>query len=144
MPTIDLEHTLEEWAAGWSTHDIERVLSLYTDDCTYEDVPLAVVNHGKDELRAFGERVFDAFPDLQIELTAHFAARDSAMLEWTMSGTHRGDLPGMPATGKPFSLRGASALQLEDGRIIRNSDYWDMATLLTQLGLMPSGPEGRA
>lgn len=138
MTTINLEHTLEEWAAGWSTQDIERVLSVCTDDCLYEDVPLGVVNHGKEELRAFGEQVFNAFPDFKIELSSHVAAGDWAMLEWTMSGTHQADLPGMPATGRPFSVRGATGLQLAKGRISRNSDYWDMATLLTQLGLMPS------
>jgi ketosteroid isomerase-like protein len=35
-------------------------------------------------------------------------------------------------------VRGATVLRLENGRISRNSDYWDMATLLGQLGLMPS------
>jgi steroid delta-isomerase-like uncharacterized protein len=141
MTAIDLEHTLDEWAAGWSTQDIERVLSLCTDECLYEDVPLGVTNHGKEELRAFGHQVFNAFPDLKIELSTHVAAGEWAMLEWTMSGTHQADLPGMPATGKSFSVRGATALQLGDGRISRNSDYWDIVTLLTQLGLIPSPPE---
>jgi steroid delta-isomerase-like uncharacterized protein len=141
MATINVEQTLEEWAAGWSTHDIERVVSLYTDDCIYEDVPLGIVNRGKEQLRAFGRQVFDAFPDVRIELTSQFAARDWALLEWVMSGTHKGDLPGMPATNAAFSVRGATALELKNGRISRNSDYWDLATLLTQIGLMPS-PQG--
>jgi steroid delta-isomerase-like uncharacterized protein len=141
MTTINLERTLDEWATGWSTQDIERVISLCTDDGLYEDVPLGVANHGKDELRAFGQQVFNAFPDFKIELTTHVAGGDWAMLEWTMSGTHQGDLPGMPATGKSFSVRGATALQLDEGRISRNSDYWDMATLLAQLGLTPSSPQ---
>jgi steroid delta-isomerase-like uncharacterized protein len=141
MTTVELQHTLEEWAAGWSTRDVERVISLCTEQCVYEDVPLGVVNKGKDELRAFGEQVFEAFPDLKIELTTQVAATDWAMLEWIMSGTHQGNLPGLPSTGERFSVRGATVLQLEDGRIIRNSDYWDMATLLTQLGLMPSRPQ---
>jgi steroid delta-isomerase-like uncharacterized protein len=141
VTTINLEHTLDEWAAGWSTRDIERVVALCTEDCVYEDVPLSVTNHGKEELRAFGQQVFNAFPDFKIELTTQAAAGEWAMLEWMMSGTHQADLPGMPATGKSFSVRGATALQLDDGRISRNSDYWDMATLLTQLGLMPSPPE---
>jgi steroid delta-isomerase-like uncharacterized protein len=141
MTTIDLEHTLTQWAAGWSTQNIDRVVTLCTDQCLYEDVPLSVVNHGKQELRAFGQQVFNAFPDFKIELATHVATRDWAMLEWTMSGTHHGDLPAMPATGKSFSVRGATALQLKNGRISRNSDYWDMATLLTQLELMPSPPK---
>ena len=144
MTTINYDRTLEEWAAGWSTQDIERVISLCTDHCLYEDVPLGIVNNGKDELRAFGQQVFNAFPDLEIHLTAHVAAADCAMLEWTMSGTHQADLLGMPATGKSFSVRGATALQLDDGLISRNSDYWDMATVLTQLGLMPSPPPEHA
>ena len=53
-----------------------------------------------------------------------------------MSGTHKGDLPGLPATGKPFSLRGASIYELHDGKIKRNSDYWDMVTFLKQIRLM--------
>lgn len=141
MTTINIEHTLDEWAVGWSTRDIERVVALCTEDCVYEDVPLGVTNHGKEELRAFGQQVFNAFPDFKIELTTQAAAGDWAMLEWTMSGTHQADLPGMPATGKSFSVRGATALQLDDGRISRDSDYWDMATLLTQLGLMPPPPQ---
>jgi steroid delta-isomerase-like uncharacterized protein len=143
MTTIDLQHTLEEWATGWSTCDVERVISVFTDECIYEDVPLSVVNHGKDELRAFAQQVFDAFPDLRIEPTAQVASDDWALLEWIMSGTHQGDLPGMPATAKRFSVRGATVLQLENGQISRNSDYWDMATLRTQLGLMPPPPEGQ-
>jgi steroid delta-isomerase-like uncharacterized protein len=143
MTTTDLGQALDEWAAGWSTHDIERVVSLCTDECIYEDVPLGVVNRGKQELRAFGHQVFDAFPDFKIELTSQFAEGDRALLEWVMHGTHNGDLPGMPATGKGFSVRGATALYLTNGRISRNSDYWDMATLLTQLGLMPSGREDK-
>ena len=139
MSTINLEHTLDEWAAGWSTQDIERVLSLCTDQCLYEDVPLAVVNHGKEELRAFGQQVFNAFPDFKIELTTHIAAADWAMLEWTMSGTHQADLPGMPATGKHVEVRGASIVEFVGARIGRCSDYWDMATFLKQLGLMPAG-----
>jgi steroid delta-isomerase-like uncharacterized protein len=141
VTTVNLGRTLDEWAAGWSTQDIERVLSLCTEECLYEDVPLGVVNRGKEELRAFGQQVFNAFPDFKIDLTTKIAAGDWAMLEWTMSGTHQADLPGMPATGKSFSVRGATALELDDGRISRNSDYWDMATLLTQLGLMPSPPQ---
>jgi steroid delta-isomerase-like uncharacterized protein/uncharacterized protein (TIGR02118 family) len=143
MTTTDLGRTLEEWAAGWSARDIERVVSLCTDECVYEDVPLGAMSRGKQELRAFGHQVFEAFPDFGIELTSQSAEGDRALLEWVMSGTHKGDLPGMPATGKEFSVRGATALELKNGRISRNSDYWDMATLLTQLGLMPFGPEDK-
>ena len=40
----------------------------------------------------------------------------------------------IPATGNRFSVRGASVIELEDGRIRRNSDYYDGATFLRQIG----------
>ena len=56
-----------------------------------------------------------------------------------MSGTHKGDLPGIPATGKRFpSVRGSTILELEAGKIRRESDYWDAATFMKQVGLLPS------
>jgi len=57
--------------------------------------------------------------------------------EWVMSGTHKGDFPGMPATGKRFSsVRGAMIVELQDGRIRRCSDYWDAVTFMRQVGLL--------
>jgi steroid delta-isomerase-like uncharacterized protein len=136
---LAISEVLVEWAAAWSDHDVARVVSLVTDDCVYEDVTLGVINRGKEQLLAFGRGFLAGVPDLKIELTEHFATRDRAGMEWTMSGTHTGDLPGMPATGRAFSLRGSTICELRDGRIQRNSDYWDMATFMKQLGVVASG-----
>jgi len=111
MTAPDLQ-LLNEWAAAWSSHDPDRVLALFTDDCVYEDVPFGVVIHGKEELRAFATAAFDAVPDLTFQLTNRFAAGSLAAMEWAMSGTHKGDFPGLPATGKGFSaLRGATVIE---------------------------------
>jgi steroid delta-isomerase-like uncharacterized protein len=125
---------LEEWAAGWSAHDMSRVCALFTDDCVYEDVTMAVVNYGKADLRQFGEGFFVAMPDVKFSLDWRVAADDRAAAEWTMVGTQAGDLPGLPATGKRCSVRGASAFEVRDGLFSRCSDYWDMMTFLKQLG----------
>ena len=135
----DVEKTLEAWAADWSSPDkVDHLLSLFTDDCTYEDVTLGVVNHGKAELKAFADGIFASFPDFKVELRSRFVAGERAGMEWIMSGTHARDLPAMPATNKRFSIRAATILELEAGKIKRCSDYWDLATFLKQVGLMPS------
>ncbi len=132
---IEVTHAVEQWAEGWSTHDMDRVASVFTDDCIYEDVTLGVVNRGKEELKAFGSGFIAGVPDFKVELKSRFATGDWAAAEWSMSGTHKGDLPGMPATGKTFSLRGASVFQLRGEKVARCSDYWDMTTFMKQLGL---------
>lgn len=134
----DIEKTLESWALCWSSADVEHLLSLFTDDCIYEDVTFGVVNHGKAELKSFADGIFAAFPDFKVQNNTRFVAGDWAGMEWIISGTHEGDLPGMPATHKRFSIRGVSILQFETDMIKRCSDYWDLATFLKQVGIMPA------
>ena len=50
MATTTTDRALQDWATHWSSHDMEALLSIFTDDCIYEDVTLGVVNHGKAEL----------------------------------------------------------------------------------------------
>ena len=134
----DQKRAIEQWAAYWSAHDMELLLPLFTDDVVYKDVTMGVVNRGIAELRAFGEGFISGFPDVTFELQSAFANGTRGGAEWVMRGTHTGNLPGMPATGKRVEIRGASIFDFMGDRIRRCSDYWDMATLLKQLGLMPS------
>jgi steroid delta-isomerase-like uncharacterized protein len=136
MATSQTAELLVELAEAWTAHDVDKLLSLCTDDCIYEDVTMAVVNRGKGDLRTFANGVLAAFPDFKMNVTCAVVAGDGAAIEWTMAGTHKGDLPGMPATGKPFTVRGASMCEIQSGRIKRISDYWDMTTFLKQIGLM--------
>jgi len=139
--TSDLERMLDDWAIAWSSaenDDPERVLALFADDCVFEDVTFGVVARGKEELRSFVNGAFAAVPDFTYRVTGRFAASRWAAVEWVMSGTQKGNFPGMPATGKRFSsVRGSSILELEAGKIRRQSDYWDAATFMKEVGLMP-------
>ena len=124
MAISEVEQVLDAWATALSSHDTEAFLALFTDNCVYEDVTFGIVNHGKAELRAFTEGSFAAIPDFTIELTTRFVAGHWGSMEWIMSGTHQGDFPGMPATGKRFSsVRGSTIFELESGKIRRESNY---------------------
>jgi steroid delta-isomerase-like uncharacterized protein len=138
MAISHLESLLEAWAVAWSSQDADKVVALFTDDCIYEDVTMGMVNHGKTELRSFANLFFGAFPDLKIELHSRFVAGTFGGAEWTLSGTHTGDVPGLPASNKRISIRGASIFELQGDKSRRCSDYWDMVTLLKQIGMMPS------
>ena len=139
MATTDLEKLIEDWALAWSSPNTpEKLVSLFTDDCVYEDLPLGVVAHGKTELEQFYHLTRSGFPDFKIELTSHFVAGNRAGAEWVMTGTHKGDLPGLPATNKQVSIRGASAFELQNNKVKRCSDYFDMAAALRQLGFLPA------
>lgn len=129
---------IENWAAGWSSRDADKVVALFTDDGVYEDVPTSTVNHGKAEIKAYLSAVFNAFPDSKVELHSRFSSGTRAGAEWTWSGTQTGDFPGIPATNKYGCVRAASVFELQGNKFKRCSDYWNMATYLRQAGLMPS------
>lgn len=136
----DFRDFAEEYAAAWCTQDINAILSFFTEDCVYEDTALGAVNTGKGQLETFLRATFAAIPDFHIELKATLSAGDRAASEWIMSGTQTGAFPGIPATGKQFSVGGASIIEVYQGKIRRNADYWSLATLLQQVGVLPEPP----
>ena len=63
-----LTRVIEDWGRHWSSHDLERLLLLFTDDVVYEDVPMGTVSRGKDEVQAFCEAFFMGYPDGTVKL----------------------------------------------------------------------------
>jgi steroid delta-isomerase-like uncharacterized protein len=127
MSTTAVTALVQAWADGWSSGPtgIDQFVSLFTDDCHYEDVPTRTVCHGKQQLAAFLQAAFAAAPDHRLSLVHIAAAEESAGAEYVVTGTHTGDFPGLPATGKPFHFRGASILKVQGDKLHQVTDYWD-------------------
>jgi steroid delta-isomerase-like uncharacterized protein len=138
----DAEKAMNDYVAAWNSHDAERILSFCADDVVFEEVPMGKVFRGKKEAKDFISNTFTSFPDFKIELKSGFNAGDWGSGEWVMSGTFaKSNMPGMPATGKKFSIRGASIMEFRKGKISRESMYWNLASFLQQVGLMPAPPQ---
>lgn len=132
----DIEKLYQKYIAAWLAHDKEVVVSFFAEDCVYEDVALGVLNRGKSEVRAFVQATLAAIPGFKIEPKFVFATVDRLASEWIMTGTQTGDFPGLPATGKSFSVPVASIMEFQNGKIRRNTDYWNLASFLQQVGAM--------
>ena len=130
------EKMFREYLATWSTHDVEKMASFFTNDCVYENIASGQVYRGRDSLKAWARMSFAMMPDFKVEATSLFASGSWVACEWVMTGTQTGDAPGLPATGKSFKVRGSTIVELKEGKIHRNADYWDWATLMRQLGAM--------
>jgi steroid delta-isomerase-like uncharacterized protein len=124
----------ESWIAAWNSHDVEKVVAVFTNDVMYEDIPFAEVNHGQAELRKFVASEFEAVPDLKVELESGSIEGSHGSIQWIFSGTDKG----IYKTGKTFRVRGASVLTLKGGKISRNVDYYDAATIMRQVGQLPA------
>lgn len=109
-------------------------LSLYTDDCVYEDVARGSVARGKPELESFYQEVRAAFPDFAKVFVSSMSTEDHGAVQWVMKGTQTGDLPGLPATNKKMSVRGISIFEMRGDKIKELHEYYNFAEALKQLG----------
>ncbi|HZU69094.1 MAG TPA: ester cyclase [Ktedonobacteraceae bacterium] len=75
-----------------------------------------------------------AIPDLQIQVVNRVVHGNQVSVEWIATGTHSGDFPGLPASGRSFSIQGVTVVVRENGKITRESLYYDMAEVRRQLG----------
>ena len=126
----------EKWIAVWNSHDPDKMLALFTDDVVYEDVAFGEVSHGKAELRKFFLSEIEGVPDLELKLERADIRGGHGTIEWTFSGTDKG----VYKTGKKFSVRGVSVIDMRDGKISRNLDFYDVATIMRQVGVLPTPP----
>ncbi len=133
--TTDAGRFVKNLWAAWSSHDWEKTSLFCADDCIMEDLPSRIC-HGKRELEAYYDDLLIGYPDLNFSAKRHFSSGNQIATEWVMSGTHTGNSPRFKATRRRFAIPGVSILEIQGGKITRETDYWDMHSLLQQLGLM--------
>ena len=78
-----------------------------------------------------------AFPDLQMTADDMIGEGDRVVVRGTMSGTHKGELMGMPPTNKSFKIQFIDILEIHDGQGTAHWGMTDQAALMQQLGLAP-------
>jgi steroid delta-isomerase-like uncharacterized protein len=135
--TVDPDATVaEKWIAAWNSHDPEKMLPLFTDDIFYEDVAFGEVSHGRAEVRKFALSEFEGVSDLELKLLRANIRGGHGTIEWIFSGTDKDVFK----TGKKFSVRGVSVIDVREGKISRNLDFYDASTIMRQVGLLPTPP----
>jgi steroid delta-isomerase-like uncharacterized protein len=127
----------DAWRNALNRADPDAVAQCFAPDGVLVDHGTGARAEGRAANRDLAAAFFKAFSDLHIERTGHLTVGSAFAAEWTMRGVHTGDLPGLPATGRSFSVAGAKFAQVHNGEIVSASLYWNMADLLTQVGLLP-------
>jgi steroid delta-isomerase-like uncharacterized protein len=138
------EQLVLDFVKMWNTKDLDQIDLIFTNDCVYEDVPAQEKYTGKDAVKASLSKDFTWCADLKMKLVSSLVTDDRAYVEWIWSGKQTGNIEGLiMATGRDFAIRGASIMEFQDGKIKRNSDYYDAGGFLYQLGVKLVFPSGR-
>ena len=133
-----IEHLTQKMFAVWSMNTPSTIDSIFAKDGIYEDVAGNILAKGRENIKKLLNETTSAIPDFNIKLLKWFSSGNKVACQWIMKGTQTGNMGGIPASGKSFSVRGASIALIKDGEIIRWTDYYDSFTFLKQLGVIPS------
>jgi steroid delta-isomerase-like uncharacterized protein len=130
---------VNDFITAWNSHDPAKAVAVYADEVAFEDVARGVTHSSKAALKEFFAEIFKASSHLIFTLTTANTDGDHFTIEWEVAGIHDGEGAGFPATNKRYSFRGVSIGRLNaDGKIVEQRDYYDTATFLSQVGLLPA------
>jgi steroid delta-isomerase-like uncharacterized protein len=80
----------------------------------------------------------NAFPDVHFTVDEQIAEGDKVVTRWTGRGTHKGELLGIPATGKSSTVTGIAVDWIVNGKIAESWGIFDQFGMMQQLGVIPT------
>lgn len=122
--------------------DVERAAATVSDDFELVDVAAGQTFHGPEGCREWLEVFRTALPDARTELVNLFADGERVASEHVGRGTHTGPFVtpagAIPPTGRRIELRIGEIYEVREGKIAKLYAYYDSATIMRQLGLLPA------
>jgi beta-alanine degradation protein BauB len=110
---------LERFVACWNAHDLEGLMSCFTEDCVFWSssgpTPQGGVFEGREAVAAASGALFKAFPDAAWTESRISLFGDRALWEWTFVGTG--------ADGARTRVLGVDVLELAGGKIQRKNSF---------------------
>lgn len=120
----------------WNRGDLDATTQVMTANARY---------HGPHMPNGVGDRenwkqaiamYRSAFPDARVTFEELIGTGDTVVGRWRATGTHTGQLPGMPPTGKPITIGGITIYRFSDGKIVEAWEQLDMLGMWQQLGVV--------
>jgi predicted ester cyclase len=135
-PAEPVERARQRWNAG----DLPGYLTLYAEDLRFHGVGLAPMD--KPSVTGFYRQFWSAMgrsgrPGPQLDFHEHLADGDLYSCRFAVSGEHRGDFMGVPATGRPFVLEGITIMHFGGDQVVERWTTSDFLGLMVQLGAVP-------
>jgi steroid delta-isomerase-like uncharacterized protein len=119
--------------------DWDRLRSLFSDDVAEVQVAIQVHTRGADALMESYQAAMKPFPDGKHIMTHIHGDDTNVTMEATFTGTHTGpfDLGNgqvIAPTNRTMSLECCDVFRVENGKIVEARVYWDLASILAQIG----------
>jgi ketosteroid isomerase-like protein len=118
----DIRLTLQQLCDAFNAHDLDRIMSHFSDDCVLEmprgDQPWGSRFVGKDRVREALAGRFEGLPDVHYGSEQHFVddGANTGISKWTLTGTRR--------DGRRLEVWGCDFYTFRGRKVIRKDSYW--------------------
>ena len=129
MEGDDLQRLLIEHTDAWNSHDLDRLMALFADDCVFQASGGPAFDgrrfEGRAQVRAAFADVLGSMPDANWGDGRHFAIYDDyGVSEWRLTGTL--------ADGSGVDLLGCDFITVRGGRIVRKNSFRKQRSLVAE------------
>jgi steroid delta-isomerase-like uncharacterized protein len=120
----------------WNGGNLAVIDELFAANSVFHDP--ATILHGPAGFKAYVTMYRSAFPDTDFTIEDVIAEGDKVVTRWTARGTHKGELQGIPPTGKKVAVTGIVVTHLSNSKLVEGWSNFDALGMLQQLGMIPS------
>ena len=121
----------------WSEGNVALCDELVAPDWVLHQAGTPDPGRGPDGYRAWVAGLRAAFPDLRLLVEEQVCLGDRVATRWTVTGTHRGALRGVPPTGRRVEWTAVSIKRFAGGKVAETWICSDGLGLLRQVGAVP-------
>jgi steroid delta-isomerase-like uncharacterized protein len=111
---------------------------LYAPDYVLHDPSLPEALHGPECIKRYAAMTLGAFPDARVTVEDQVAEGDKVVSRWTATGTHTGDLMGIPPTERRIEISGITINRFSGGKIAEDWYQSEDLGMMQQLDVIPS------
>ena len=138
MPTDNKSLVRRMYEEVWNKRRLEVAGELISQSHALQVMDAADSGIGPEAYARTVAQFVTAFPDLKFTVIDMVAENEKVVAFWNISGTHKGEFRGIPATGKTISVDGITMHHLANGKIMDSYVSWDMLSVMKQLGAIPT------
>lgn len=128
----------QEAVEAFNRGDLDAAGRLFTADYVDHDPSRAGLPTGPEGVKQAWSMMRAAFPDLQATIEDVIVEGDKVAVRGTVRGTHRGELMGIPPTGKQVTVTLIDINRIENGKLAERWGEADMLGMMQQIGAVPS------
>ncbi len=118
----------------------DKVRKTITQGVVYDEVATGRKAEGTEEVVSMWRNWATALPDSNATILGEYVSGNKVVLELAWNGTHTGPLQTpsgtIAPTGRKITVRACQVLEIAGDKVSNLRHYFDMVTLLTQLGVL--------